>query len=282
MKALSVSKQAKLSSRATLCPPTRDGRASSTTKALSVSKQAKLSSRATTCPPSRGGRVSSKTKAFSVSKQAKLSSRATLCPPTRDGRSSPTNIAVSIVLAVLLTGCAGGGKSPETTTYLLRSTAPTSAGESVSSNEVGLGRIRVAGYLSQPGIIVELEPGQIRSARFHEWAEPLSAGLRFVLRADIARSLGADIDVDPTRRRVWRLAVDIDVEEFHGTLAGSARLNASWTLTNRTGDVVAAHRFSDTEALSRSGYDGLVDAQVALAARLGAAIAESIRDADSD
>jgi uncharacterized lipoprotein YmbA len=191
-------------------------------------------------------------------------------------------LAVSIVIAVLLAGCAGGDTAPETTHYLLRSAAPSSSGETASSSEVGIGRIRVAEYLAQPGIVVELEPGQIRPARFHEWAEPLSTGLRYFLRAEIARSLEGDIDVDTSRRHVWQITVDVDVDEFHGTLAGSARLNASWTLTNKAGDVVGAYRFSETQALSRSGYDGLVDAQASLAARLGAAIGESIRDADGD
>jgi uncharacterized lipoprotein YmbA len=219
-------------------------------------------------------------KAFSVSKRAKPSSRGNTCPPTRGGRASSIDIGVFVVVTGLLLGCAsGGGKTPQLTQYLLRSTAPATSGEVKQLGDVGIGRINVADYLDQFGIVVELQPGQIRPAKYHEWAESLSTGLRQFLRPEIAAVVGHDIDIDPTRQRHWRLTVDIDIVEFHGTLSGSARLNASWTLTDADGDLVGAYRFVETESLRQSGYGGLVDAQSTLAARLGAAVGQSIRDA---
>jgi len=186
---------------------------------------------------------------------------------------------VSIIAAGLLLGCASGGTTPELTQYLLRSSAPATSGEAEGLTDVGIGHVRVADYLDQPGIVVEMAPGQIRPAQYHEWAESLGTGLELFLRPEIAGVVGHDIDIDPARRSDWRLTVDIDIVEFHGTLSGSARLNASWTLTNAKGDLVAAFRFAETESLTRSGYGGLVDAQTRLASRLGAAVGQSIRDA---
>lgn len=187
--------------------------------------------------------------------------------------------AVFLVIAGLLIGCASGGAAPEVTHYLLRSTTPAASGETQGLTDVGIGRVNVADYLDQPGIVVEMSPGQIRPANYQEWAEPLGTGLKLFLRPEIARVVGHDIDIDRGRQRDWRLTVDIDIVEFHGTLSGSARLNASWTLTNGKGDLVGAFRFSETESLRQSGYGELVAAQTTLAARLGAAVGQSIRDA---
>jgi uncharacterized lipoprotein YmbA len=73
--------------------------------------------------------------------------------------------------------------------------------------------------------------------------------------------------------------VDVYVDRLHGTMAGTAVLDASYRITPRPGAGDGAeYRFSRSAPLPREGYPGLVDAEAELARRLAQAIAASLRE----
>ena len=181
---------------------------------------------------------------------------------------------LSVVLAV---ACAGSSVPP--TQYLLRAEPVEQSGRVEAPVRVGLGRVTVAPYLDQSGIVVETEAGQVQAAREHRWAEPLDAGLRSYLRAEMSETLGYDVSASPADGIPLDYTVDVYLDQLHGTMAGTAVLDAVYRITPRPGaGDVAEYRFSRSAPLPREGYPGLVDAEADLARQLAQAIAASVRE----
>ncbi len=185
----------------------------------------------------------------------------------------------ALLLAALLAACAGS--SPERTQYLLRATSAAQTGQTgriEAPVRVGLGRVLVAPYLDQAGIVIEMEAGQVRVARQHQWAEPLQAGLRALLRSEISDALGYEVSASGAGPNGWDYTVDVSVDRLHGTMSGVAVLDAGYQITQRDrADEVLEFRFARSTPLPREGYPGVVDGHAALARELAAAIAASLR-----
>lgn len=183
-------------------------------------------------------------------------------------------VGLSILSAAFL-ACASSAPLP--TRYLLPADVPPGSARVDAPVRVGIATVSVAPYLVPTGLAVETESRQIRTARQHEWAEPLAVGVRRQLRASVSRALGYDVSADATERRQWDRVVDVSIERLHGTLEGEAVLVASWRVTPRgPGAEAATYRLSRTQPLPRAGYAGLVDAEVALIDGLAEEIAASL------
>ena len=175
---------------------------------------------------------------------------------------------ISLVFTLLLVACAG--TSPPTHThYLLRADVPERTARVEAPASVGLLRVDVAPYLKQSGLVLATGDHQVRPARYHKWAEPLDEGLRRFLRAEISNALGYDVSAESAQQSQWDYAVQVSVDQLHGTLSGEALLSASWRITRGGGaDEVASFRLARSESLARDGYAGLVDAEIGLARQL--------------
>lgn len=181
-----------------------------------------------------------------------------------------------LVLLILSAGCASA--PPETTRYLLRSATLPASGVTADATKVGIGAVRLASYLDQPGIVIETAPLEVHPAHYHEWAEPLDEGVRRYLRAALSRDLGFEVGDESSGRRDWSYEVRAAIDEFHGTLSGEARLVAAWQILPQTSATpLHAARFVDREPLGRDGYAGLVEAERRLLDRFAKAIAAAIR-----
>jgi len=180
-----------------------------------------------------------------------------------------------VALAVLLVACAA--PTPPPTRYLLPADVPEGTVRVDPPVRIGISKLAVAPYLSQLGLVVETEAGQIRAARQHQWAEPLAAGLRRQLREQVSKALGLDVSADPTQSKHWDFVLDVSIERLHGTLGGEAVLLARWRVTPRNAEgAVATYRFARSQPLSRAGYGGLVDAEISLIEDLAGEIAASL------
>jgi uncharacterized lipoprotein YmbA len=188
-----------------------------------------------------------------------------------------TTLILTALLA-LLVGC--GSPKPEPNVYLMRGEASESSGRVDAPARVGLGRLIVAPYLlASRGIVVEIAPGEVRAARQHQWAEPLDAGLRWFLRAEISRGLGDEVGTGLIDRKDWDYTVDIYIARFHGTMSGTAILEATYLIRPRAdSSAVREYVFSKSQPQSAEGYAALVVAEQSLAGELGASIAESLQE----
>jgi uncharacterized lipoprotein YmbA len=162
--------------------------------------------------------------------------------------------------------------------YLMRGEAPAANGQLEGPVRAGLGRLIVAPYLlSSQGVVIESAPGEVRAARQHQWAEPLDAGLRWFLSAEIAKALGDQVGGSLIDHGNWDYTVDVYVARFHGTMSGEAILDATFVVRPKAGSQEQAeYRFSESQPQSDEGYAALVAAEQDLVEMLAASIATAL------
>lgn len=191
-------------------------------------------------------------------------------------------ICVLLLAAAFLTACGGGSKAtPEPVFYLLRADARAPDGAMAASVTIGINRIVIADYLGQAGIVVATDDNQVRPARQHLWAEPLDSSIRLFLRDAISARLGYSLSADIGRRQDWDYRLDIRLDEWHGSLMGTARIDASWIVIDVDSDTeILRQRFRQDGVLKDDGYDALVSAQEQLLDALAVAVAASLASID--
>lgn len=182
-----------------------------------------------------------------------------------------------LILSVLLiSGCASQPPQ-ELTKYLLRTDGPAHSRQLTQQARIGLAGVNVATYIDQPGLVLETESGQIRAARYHQWAEPLRVSLRRFLGAEISSAIGQDIQADLLNVDDWTYRLDVNIDQLHGTADGGAVLVAYWVVTNLVeSGTRSRYQFADSQALNNDGYDALASAEKTLLRRLARAIADSL------
>lgn len=184
----------------------------------------------------------------------------------------------TLALSLLLLVAACSAQPTRTTTYLLRADSDTQSGPTVPAGDIAFGKLQIARYIDQPGLVLQTGAGEVHVARYHQWAEPLRASLESLLQAEISRQLGRDIRFQPDGPVGTR--IDVIIDQLHGTADGEAVLVASWRLRRAAGED-EVHRFVGSEPLARDGYPALVEAERLLLLRLAAGIAASLPAAGS-
>ena len=177
-----------------------------------------------------------------------------------------------LLLVALLSGCASQTIPP--TYYLLRSDQNLPSSALSTSKQYSLGTVEIAAYLDQPGLVMATGNGEMRPASQNLWAEPIYDGVRNYLATEIAQANGEELL--PTKLTKNTTVINIKIDQLHGTPDGKAQIVAYWSLA-LDGQVVALNRFSDSRALTTSGYAALVDAEKALLADLAKQIAASLK-----
>lgn len=176
-----------------------------------------------------------------------------------------------LILLLLVAGCAGQPAEPSR--YFMRSAETLESRELVPSGEFSIGRVDIAAYIDQQGLVLETGDGEMHAAQNHLWAEPVYAGVRRHLAVDIARAHGEDILSSNLVKTP--VVIDIHIDQLHGSSRGTAKLVAYWWL-RRDGEVVSAHQFAEEAPLTEDGYPALVRAEEALLTELARSIAASL------
>jgi uncharacterized lipoprotein YmbA len=184
---------------------------------------------------------------------------------------------------LFLVGCAGSSSVPQTHTYLLRADVPVISGEQVAPVSVGIGRVALADYLDQGGIVLQTGPDEVRVARQHIWAEPLGSAVRIYLRDAVSTDLGYPISGDSARRQTWAYRIDVGIDQLHGSLSGDVKIDASWVIIDVANQKeLVRHRFQQQSAQADDGYESLVASKKDLLNSLAAAIAASFTALNTD
>ncbi|MFT4518886.1 MAG: putative lipoprotein YmbA [Halioglobus sp.] len=181
----------------------------------------------------------------------------------------------TLLWIVLLCGCAG--QSIEPNYYLLRSDQDPDTRKLQVMPDIALGTVSVAPYLDQPGLVLETKEGELRSANYHLWAEPLYEGARLFMLTELSRELGQDIVPWDLKKDASRL--DIRIDQFHGTASGDVTLVAYWWLHD--GDKTSgSYQFAEKQPLDADGYPAMAQAQKQLLEALAEKIAETLVEPD--
>lgn len=177
----------------------------------------------------------------------------------------------TLLLLVLVAGCASQVTPP--TYYLLRSDQAMQSTALRTSQHYSLGTVEIAAYLDQPGLVIATAAGETRPASQNLWAEPIYDGVRNYLSTEIAQASGQELL--PTKLTKDTTAVNIRIDQLHGTLDGQATIVAYWWLV-RDDEVSSLNRFAQSRTLAANGYGALVDAEKLLLAELAQRIATSL------
>ncbi|MGD9021786.1 MAG: PqiC family protein [Lysobacterales bacterium] len=140
------------------------------------------------------------------------------------------------LLMVLLAAC---GSSPRSNYYLL--TSDVTEAPAGNSPSLGIGPIAVPEYLNRNSLVYSKQGNRLQISSTERWAEPLEAGIKRILSANLASQLDTQ-DIrsfpwDPAQSPDYGVAVSLwqlDANEQRALLA------AEWRIVHpATGDSVA-------------------------------------------
>jgi uncharacterized lipoprotein YmbA len=178
-----------------------------------------------------------------------------------------------ILLALLVLAACSSQPLEPSRYYLLRTPVTVTSGSQDAAPEYALGRVDVATYIDQPGLVQETSDGEIHMARHHQWAEPLRVALRRFLALGIGAEAGQPVALMATSPEAAR--VDVTIDQLHGNNRGEAVLVAFWEVVSSDG-AVTSHQFAERRELSRDGFTALVEAEEALLQELTRRIGQSL------
>lgn len=122
-------------------------------------------------------------------------------------------------------------------------------------------QVKIPAYLQHSGIVVATGAQRINHAQNHQWGEPLSEGITRVLQQ-------AFVSQQP-RSKVLPPVI-VDVQFFHGDMAGNVLLDASYQFAS--GCQKTAYRFSQQLMQEQPGYAAMVSTQARLVKAMAVAI----------
>lgn len=143
----------------------------------------------------------------------------------------------AVLLASLLAGCSHAPSAPPS--YLL----PSAHQAAISPVQV---QVRLASYLTQGGIVMQLSDSELHSARQHRWAEPLASQLQRAMLASLAEASlpGGTLTIHLSQ-----------FQGLQGAQGDQAVITGVWQFAGG-----AQGKIHWQGALSEAGYAGLVRA----------------------
>ncbi|MFQ3226005.1 MAG: putative lipoprotein YmbA [Lentimonas sp.] len=179
-----------------------------------------------------------------------------------------------IILAATLLISACSTQPISRSTYLLRSDRGLETRAMQATSDLFLGEVMVASYVDQPGLVLEQEAGQIHTAQYHQWAEPLRVSLRQFFNTEISAGLGADLALSRIGQEHAR-RVDVKIDQLHGDADGNAVLVAYWSLTQD--GKTTEYQYTRRLPLPEAGYEALVAAEKRLLVDFAQSIARDLK-----
>ncbi len=181
------------------------------------------------------------------------------------------------VFMSMLVGCAG--QSIDQSRYTLPSQTQSADVAGDFRGSVSLAPPRMASYLKDDGIIMQLDDIRIHQARHHLWAEPLDRQLQERMRQHLGQALP---NADVLRRGqsaeapTPALHVQLDVDRFQGRDDGMAVVGGQWRIRDDNDRTLSHESFEIERPLEDDGYPALVRALGAAWSTLGDRLADTL------
>jgi uncharacterized lipoprotein YmbA len=186
-------------------------------------------------------------------------------------------------LVLFQAGCLGPNKNPPTRFYVLSSLYSGETANDLVADladvAIGVGPVRIPGKIDRPQIVTRSTPNEIRLADLAEWGDPLGVGFTRAMAENLALLLNTEkVSVFPWLKATRTdYQVTVDVVEFIGAPAETARLRAWWTIFGDDGRTELLKRYSRLEAeVSGDDIAAMVQAQSLLVERFSRQIAGAL------
>lgn len=193
-------------------------------------------------------------------------------------------ILTLILLGAFLFAHFGCASSPTPRFYLLSPLTISGSELKPPADErclsIGIGPIKIPGYLDQAQIVTRSTANELTLAEFDRWAEPLKENFTRVLSQNLSTLLCTkSVVVFPWRGTIpVDYRIETDVLRFDGILGGHASLEAWWRVFSADGKIMLLARKSDlSEPAGGRDYKSLVSAQGRTLEKLSREIAEAIK-----
>ncbi len=197
-------------------------------------------------------------------------------------KNSKLNLILSLLMLLMLTAC--GGRSAETSFYVLNSGATTPAmalndpDAQANMPKVQLRAVDMPKYLDRSAIVTRESNGvRLQLASFDSWAESLDSGTKRVI-SEVLTPLFFEKEVlllplDDESMGPWQIF--IQVQRFDGTIGQDVVLDARWTVRDYRDNILLSGAFVDKVPAGLS-YASLVQAQSDLLKKLAESMATPI------
>jgi len=175
---------------------------------------------------------------------------------------------ILLLISFVLSACGNFSPRPDPSRFfsLTAIAQPAALTVKESSNpggvSLGIGPIRLPGYLDRQEIVTRVSPNQIDLSEYDHWAEPLETNFDRVLGQNLSVLLPVDRLVffpwESTRSPTYQL--EVEVLRFEANAAGDVQLSARWVVLETSKKVALK---SGETLLSRQPATKSTDAAVA-------------------
>ena len=162
-----------------------------------------------------------------------------------------------LILALSLAGCSILAPQADPSRFFtLSAVADGAEAPRTDGMALGLGPIRVPGYLDRPELATRVASTELVFSPRDRWAEPLGSSIRRVIAQNLSATLGTD-DISafpwPVGTQLdW--AVAVDVLRFERTPDGQVDVAARWVVREGAGGRIRVAR--ETRYTERADGDG--------------------------
>lgn len=192
---------------------------------------------------------------------------------------SPLRTALCALAAALAAGCSLLPPAPDTSRFFVL-TALSSATADASSLALGVGPVRLAGYLAVPEIQVRASATELLRSPVDRWSEPLEEGVTRVLAQNLSAELGTrEVVLFPWYAEQQPAAqVSLTIRRFELEPDGAGALEARYEVADLAGQ--RGHVVRDFALRQPAAAPGLASSVAALSealAELSRRIAGDVR-----
>lgn len=186
-----------------------------------------------------------------------------------------------ILISCFTAGCITG-TSQQSVYYVFTAsqTTPLLSLKNFNHN-IGIGPVKIPEYLQRPQIVRQKSANTLEINEFHRWGDSLEAQITSVL----AQNLSTLLDTPGISTYPWKkplsptIQISIDFSHFHGSPAGSAKVEAIWRIINTKNDtILLTKKTSLLEPGENSGHEALVKALNMALDKLSREIASAVVD----
>jgi uncharacterized lipoprotein YmbA len=167
------------------------------------------------------------------------------------------------------------GTTPRESFYTLASAPPVES-TAPAKMTVHVGPVAIPDTVDRTPMVIRKGPNEVEIEDFHRWAEPLKTGIPRAVAANLARELGgARVSSGRLGNSAADYQVTLDVSRFESSLSDGATLEASWTVTRKTGAPISGRTLARAPAPS-ANHSGVASAHSRALEQLAREIAAAI------
>jgi len=188
-----------------------------------------------------------------------------------------------LVLCFASAGCISFDTKPDPTRYfaltsLPRSSRPTQDAAGTNDLALGLGPIKIPGYLDRPQFVTRISQNRFAISENDRWAEPLDDNFLRVLSQDISILLQTDriVTYPWERSQQPKYQVQVEVLRFEPNAKQSVELWARWSIIDSAKKTISVKESYLTQPEKDKSVETSVAAMSAAVSDLSKEIASAI------